>query len=111
VAVRSDLNKTFILAGSDPTILGNWQELLTPTDSVLSVNGQTGAVTLTAGNVGALAAASNPSDLANAATARANLGVAIGTNVQAYEPTLTALAAYNTNGLLVQTAADTLSGR
>ncbi|MBU1728174.1 hypothetical protein KKA39_02640, partial [Patescibacteria group bacterium] len=46
VAVRTDLNKSFILAVDDPTILANWQELLTPTDTVLSINGKTGAVTL-----------------------------------------------------------------
>lgn len=51
IAVRTDLNKTFILAGSDPTILANWQELLTPTDTVLSVNGQTGAVTLSTSDI------------------------------------------------------------
>lgn len=36
---------------------------------------------------------------------------AIGTTVQAFDATLAALAAYNTNGLLVQTAADTFAGR
>ena len=46
VAVRTDLNKTFILRGSNPAILADWQELLTPTDAVLSVDGQTGAVDL-----------------------------------------------------------------
>lgn len=46
VAVRSDLNKSFILKGTDPTLLADWQELLTPTDAVLSVNGQTGIVSL-----------------------------------------------------------------
>lgn len=51
VAVRTDLNKSFILAGSNPATLGDWQELLTPTDAVLSVNGFTGAVTLTTDNV------------------------------------------------------------
>lgn len=38
-------------------------------------------------------------------------GLVIGTNVQAFDATLTALAAYNTNGFLVQTAADTFAGR
>lgn len=46
VAVRTDLNKSFILTAEPASTLGNWQELLTPTDSVLSVDGQTGAVSL-----------------------------------------------------------------
>jgi len=40
-----------------------------------------------------LASANNLSDLANTATARTNLGVAIGTNVQAYDADLTTLGA------------------
>lgn len=47
VAVRTDLNKSFILRGSSSSTLADWQELLTPTDLVLSVNNKTGAVTLT----------------------------------------------------------------
>lgn len=46
VAVRTDLNKSFILTASPASTLGNWQELLTPTDAVLSVDGNTGAVSL-----------------------------------------------------------------
>ena len=47
VCVRTDINKTFILKLAGPAVLSNWQELLTPTDSVTSVNGSTGAVTVT----------------------------------------------------------------
>lgn len=46
VAVRTDVNKSFILAGSDPAVLANWQELLTPISPVQSVNGQVGVVVL-----------------------------------------------------------------
>lgn len=51
IAVRIDLNKSFILTANDPSVLGNWQELLTPTDAVLSVNGFTGAITLTTSDI------------------------------------------------------------
>ena len=47
IAVRTDLEKTFILAGDDPAVLTDWQELLSPTNAVSSVNGRTGAVTVT----------------------------------------------------------------
>jgi hypothetical protein len=51
IAVRTDLNKTFILKGANPTVLSDWQELLTPTDSVQSVNGLQGNVILTTSGV------------------------------------------------------------
>lgn len=47
VAVRTDLNKSYILKGTDPSVLADWQELLSPTDAVTSVNGQTGVVDIT----------------------------------------------------------------
>lgn len=51
VAVRTDVNKTFILKVAPATTLANWAELETPTDAVTSVNGLTGAVTLTTSEV------------------------------------------------------------
>lgn len=46
VAVRTDVSKSFILAGDDFATLADWQELLTPMSPVQSVNGQQGAVVL-----------------------------------------------------------------
>lgn len=111
VAIRSDANKTFILRVEPAATLSNWSELLTPTDAVLSVNGQTGAVAISAAGLGALTAGNNLSDVASAATARANLGLAIGTNVQAFNGNLTGLSGLGTTGLVSRTGADTFVPR
>lgn len=50
VAVRTDLNKSFILKGTNPTVLADWQELLTPTSAVTTVFGRNGAVTAQTGD-------------------------------------------------------------
>ena len=52
IAVRTDLNKTFILKQDPYSTLANWQELLTPTDAVQSVNGKTGTVVLSTTDIG-----------------------------------------------------------
>ena len=51
VAIRTDENKSYILAAEPASTLANWKLLRTPTDAVLSVNGKTGAVTLTTDDV------------------------------------------------------------
>jgi len=50
VAIRTDLSNTFILTINDPTILANWQVILTPTDLVQSVYGRNGVVTAQSGD-------------------------------------------------------------
>jgi hypothetical protein len=46
IAIRTDVSKSFILSASPASTLANWKELLTPPDAVLSVDGATGAVSL-----------------------------------------------------------------
>ena len=45
IAVRTDISSTFILQGTDPSVLGDRVELQTPTDAVSSVFSRTGVVT------------------------------------------------------------------
>lgn len=61
IAVRTDLNKSFVLQVEPASAIGNWVELRTPTDAVLSVAGKTGAVTLAKVDVG-LGSVDNTSD-------------------------------------------------
>lgn len=51
VAIRMDQSTSYILAENDATLLASWQELVSPTDGVTSVNGQQGAVTLDTGDL------------------------------------------------------------
>jgi hypothetical protein len=36
-AIRSDINKTFVLAGPTPAVLENWQEIIVPTPSLTAL--------------------------------------------------------------------------
>lgn len=51
ICIRTDENKSYILSASPATALANWKWLRTPDCKVLSVNGKTGAVSLTAADV------------------------------------------------------------
>ena len=47
IAVRTDVNKNYVLSALPASTLGNWVELLTPAAPVQAVNGYTGSVNLT----------------------------------------------------------------
>lgn len=82
IAIRTDLSKTFILKGTSASTLTDWQELVTPTDTVTSVNGLTGAVTLASvPNVtGVVAVANGGTGASTSALARVGLGAAASGN-------------------------------
>lgn len=50
---RTDTGTNWVITGNDPTQLADWTQLSYPTAPVTSVNSQTGAVVLNAGDVGA----------------------------------------------------------
>ena len=54
-AIRTDTGSTWVIVGTNPSVMGSWVELATPADAVSSVNGYTGSVTLGHSDVGALA--------------------------------------------------------
>lgn len=51
IAIRTDQNKSYAHNGGVSGTMADWSELLTPTDAVLSVNGEVGAITLTTDDV------------------------------------------------------------
>jgi hypothetical protein len=57
MVIRADSSKTFVLSTNSPTTLADWLELKSPTGSVSSVAGRTGAVTLSTDDVSGLGAA------------------------------------------------------
>lgn len=85
VAIRSDLNKSFILSTDSPSTLGDWLELKTPTDAVSSVAGRTGVVTLGSSDVG-LGNVDNTADTAKpVSTAQATAIGVVQSDVDAHE--------------------------
>ena len=53
--IRSDMGVVWLLIGSDQTVFANWLQLSYPPVSVTSVAGRTGAIVLTAADIGGLA--------------------------------------------------------
>ncbi|WGK94750.1 MULTISPECIES: beta strand repeat-containing protein [Flavobacterium] len=51
IAIRTDNTKNYVLASSDPTVLSNWVELVTPDSPVKSVNGKLGTVVLSPSDI------------------------------------------------------------
>ena len=51
IAVRSDLNQSYVHNGGVAGTIADWTKLLTPTDTILSVNGKTGTVVLTTDDI------------------------------------------------------------
>ena len=62
IAVRTDVNKNYVLSALPASTLGNWIELLTPAAPVQAVNGYTGSINLTKTDLG-LGDVNNTSDI------------------------------------------------
>lgn len=104
VAIRTDLQESFILQTAGPSTLSNWQELLSPTAAVASVNGQVGPVVLTTDNVNEGTA----NQYYTTARSRGALTISAGTTGVTYNSTtglldLTALA--SSSGIIQAVAA------
>lgn len=118
VAVRPDLNKSFILKGTSPSTLADWQELLTPTDQVQSVNGMAGVVTVStiSGNAGSATVLQTARTLTVGNTGKSfdgsdNVSWSLSEiGAQPEDADLSAIAALvGTTGFLKKTAANTWS--
>ncbi len=62
IAIRTDLNKNFVLSTLPASTLANWVELLTPAAPVQTVNGYTGSVNLSKNDID-LSNVDNTSDI------------------------------------------------
>ena len=51
--IRTDEQYGYVIIGSNPTLITDWQKIVTPASPVTSVNGQVGTVVLSASDVGA----------------------------------------------------------
>lgn len=124
VAVRSDLNTSFIQNGGTAGTMDDWTELLSPTASVLSVNGYTGSITLDYADVGAepananiqshISSTLNPHSVTYAQVGADPAGTDNSTNVTIGTNTASALSLSGQElslaDVFVQLAGDTMTG-
>jgi hypothetical protein len=81
----------------------------TSTAAILDIEIPRGNTGANGSGSGDMLAANNLSDVADAATARGNLGLEIGADVQAYDADLAALAALSSTGIVRRTGAATFT--
>lgn len=83
IAIRSDTSTTYILKGTDYSVLADWQLLATPGGGVLSFNSRTGAVSPTAGDYTATQVTFTPAGSIAATTVQAAIEEVASESVQA----------------------------
>ena len=73
IAIRTDVNKNYVLSALPASTLGNWVELLTPAAPVQTVNGYTGVVSISKSDIG-LGNVDNTTDAAKPVSTATQIG-------------------------------------